>query len=119
VFALYLDEDSGDLDVVAGLRRAGVDVVRSADVGMGGATDEEHLARAASLGRALVSANVRDFAKLHGEWARNGRPHAGLVLVTQQRYSKGELVRRLLALESARTASEMRNAVEFLARWGS
>jgi hypothetical protein len=43
-----------------------------------------------------------------------GREHAGLVLGTQQRYTVGERMRKLLHLRAEWTAEEMRNRVLFL-----
>lgn len=36
---------------------------------------------AAAEGRILVTANVRDFEPLLREWAGEGRPHSGVILV--------------------------------------
>ena len=64
--------------------------------------DESHLIFASSQGRVLVSANVRDFVLLHREWLELGRPHGGVLLIQQQRYSTGEIVRRILRVASSR-----------------
>jgi len=44
-------------------------------------SDPEVLQLAATEGRVLVTANVRDFEPLLREWAGEGRPHAGVILV--------------------------------------
>ena len=63
----------------------GADVhdVRALDseVELEGIPDPEVLEPAAAEGRVLVTANVRDFAPLLGEWAGEGRRHAGVILV--------------------------------------
>ena len=64
--------------------------------------DESHLILATASERILVSANVRDFASLHQNWLQQGRQHAGILLIPQQRYSTGEIVRRFLSLVAAR-----------------
>jgi hypothetical protein len=46
------------------------------------------------------------------------RDHAGLVLATQQRYTVGERMRRLLRLRAQTTAEEMENRVVFLGTIG-
>src|SRR5215212_2352978 len=46
-----------------------------------GLSDPEVLGLAAAEGRVLVTANVRDFEPLLREWAGEGRPHAGVILV--------------------------------------
>jgi hypothetical protein len=48
-----------------------------------------------------VSANARDFASLHREWLERGRSHFGILIIPQQRYSTGEIVRRILRLNSS------------------
>jgi hypothetical protein len=64
--------------------------------------DESHLIFASSQDRVLVSANVRDFVLLHRKWLELGRPHGGVLLIQQQRYSTGEIVRRILRVASSR-----------------
>jgi hypothetical protein len=63
---------------------------------MNAQTDDAQLGFAASKCRLLLTANVRDFAQLHRDWLCQGRTHSGIMLVPQQRYSTGEIVRRLL-----------------------
>jgi predicted nuclease of predicted toxin-antitoxin system len=46
-----------------------------------GLSDPEVLELAASEGRVLVTANIRDFEPLLREWAGESRSHAGVILV--------------------------------------
>src|SRR5215210_2660859 len=46
-----------------------------------GLSDPEVLELATAEGRVLVTANIRDFEPLLREWAGEGRPHAGVILV--------------------------------------
>src|SRR5215218_3763646 len=46
-----------------------------------GLSDPEVLQLAATEGRVLVTANVRDSEPLLREWAGESRPHAGVILV--------------------------------------
>ena len=64
-------------------------------------------------GRVLFTHNVGDFCRLHDQFLREGKSHAGIV-VAEQGASVGERLRRLLKLNDARTAEEMRNRLEFL-----
>ena len=114
----YLDEDSMRRALVEGLRARGVDVLTALEAGMIERGDDEHLAFATAEGRALLSFNVGDFARLHAAWLARGAVHAGIVLAPQQRYPLGELIRRLAALAAARSAEDLQNRVEFLSAWG-
>jgi hypothetical protein len=116
-FPLLFDEDASRHAVARALRQASVDVVLAMEVGLLGVGDEAQLAHAAAGGRALLTFNVEDFARLHAGWATQGRPHAGLILATQQRWRVGELVRRLLHLHAVRSAAEMRSRLEYLSNW--
>ncbi len=51
------------------------------DIALEGLSDPEVLELAAAEGRVLVTANIRDFEPLLREWAGEGRPHAGVILV--------------------------------------
>ena len=75
---LLLDEMlSGDITVQ--LRSRGHDVIAVVeDHALTGTPDEELLAYATSIGRCLVTANVRDFAWLSASWSSQGRSHGGL-----------------------------------------
>lgn len=115
---LYLDEDSMDRRLVRALRTRGMDVETALDADMVGQTDEEHLRYAAASGRVLYTFNVADFYELHGQFIDEDRNHAGLVLATQQRYTVGERMRRLLRLRAQTTAEEMENRVVFLGTIG-
>jgi hypothetical protein len=63
--------------------------------------DESQPVLADSQSRVRVSANARDFASLHREWLERGRSHAGILIIPQQRYSTGEIIRRILRLTSS------------------
>jgi hypothetical protein len=98
----YFDEDSVQHRLIAALRSHGLDVLSSLDAGMNARDDESHLIFAAAQGRVLVSANVRDFASLHRERVEQGGSHCGVLIIPQQRYSTGEIVRRMLRVASSR-----------------
>lgn len=58
--------------------------------------------------------------RLHAEYMRSGRSHAGIVIITQRRWSVDEQARRLSDLLERRTAADMVKEVAFLsARDGS
>jgi hypothetical protein len=117
--SLYLDDDMERVALHRALGERGHDVVRATDVGNRGKSDLEHLDYAASNGRVLVTANARDFQRLHNEWQSAGRTHAGIIIVTPQSLGVGELVRRLSRLSSILGSEGMTNWLEYLSpRWG-
>lgn len=115
---LYLDEDAMDSDLVSALRLRGVDVTTALDAGLTSSADEEHLKHAIASKRTLYSFNVSDFMALHKLYLEAGKPHAGIILAQQQRYSVGEQMRRLVRLVQMRSAESLHNTVEFLSGWG-
>src|SRR5438093_13775361 len=74
---LYADEDF-PLPVVLELRQWGHDVVTAQEDGRGKAPDPDILARAQSLGRAVLTYNRRHYERLH----RQGAAHSGLLSAT-------------------------------------
>jgi hypothetical protein len=86
---LYADEDAAENAVVSALRQQGIDVLTVLDAGLGTSSDEDHLRFASSVGRALYSLNVGDFARLHQQFCARGDEHAGIILIPRQRYFIG------------------------------
>ncbi|MCI0366579.1 MAG: DUF5615 family PIN-like protein [Phycisphaerales bacterium] len=118
MLAYYFDEDAMNRHIIRAMRSRGVDVVSASEVEMVHRRDEEHLSYAAQHGRVIYSFNVGDFCRLHDEWLRLGRPHAGIVLAHQWRqYSIGTQARGLLKLAAQLSAAEMRDRLEFLSNW--
>lgn len=115
---LYMDEDSMREALVKALRRRGVDVVTASEERMIHRDDADHLDYATQQGRVVVTRNIQDFYELHTIYLTEGKHHAGIILVPQQRYSVGEEMRRLLKLIAAKPAEAMRSHVEFLSAWG-
>lgn len=115
--AYYFDDDSTDDAVVRGLKGLGIDAVTSDECNNRGLRDDAHLEFAATVGRVLVTANIRDYMAIHSAWWEAQRIHAGIVLVRQQRWNVGERVRRLARMAREVSPAEMRGRVEFLSRW--
>lgn len=99
----YCDEDSQSRALLRALRSRGVEVASASEVGLLGQPDEAQLIWANEQGRVVLSHNVGDFCRLHGEFLRDGKQHAGIV-VAEQGSSVGERLRRLLKLNDALTA---------------
>jgi len=104
----HLDENC-DAAIAAGLRLHGVDVTTTADVGLGGAIDEEHIAFGLAEGR-VVFTHDSDFVVLH----HTGITHAGISYCHQQRHSLGEVIRRLVLIWEVYEPDEFRNHLEYL-----
>lgn len=117
MFPLYVDEDSMHRGLVAALRCRELDVVTVQEAKMRGRTDASQLALATTAGRALYSANVPDFARLHHQVMASGEHHSGITLLTDQSWSVGEQLRGLIAILTARSAEDMVDKLEFLSNW--
>jgi hypothetical protein len=85
-YPLLLDEMFSD-DIAGQLRKRGLDVLAVvADPGLVGLPDDQVMAEAATAGRALVTANVKDFVPLDAQYRTTGRRHAGLILVSTETF---------------------------------
>ncbi len=104
----HLDEHI-DFAVAQGLRRRGIDVTTTADAGLLGADDADHIAFAVANGRVIVS-NDPDFLRLHDQ----GVEHTGIAYCHQQSRSIGEMIRALELIWEILEPEEMRNRVEFI-----
>lgn len=113
---LYMDEDAMDTDVVSILRSRNVDVLTAREAKMIH-EDDKHLDYATEHNRVLVSFNAGDFQRLHKQYLKAGKHHAGIILSAQQKYSIGEYARRMLRLVAAKSAEDMRDHIEFLSDW--
>jgi predicted nuclease of predicted toxin-antitoxin system len=104
---LLLDEQHSPR-VAEALRKAGFDVVSAGeDDNTRNISDADLLSLAAREGRALVTENVKDFAPLAVQWAREGRPHAGIIFSHPEKFNRAR---------SSYPASLIRALEEFLAR---
>ena len=111
---LYVDEDAMTRILVKALRARGTDVTTVFEEGMTGLNDTEQLEYAYQLGRVLYSFNLSHFYQLHREYLKNGKNHAGIIVVYRQRYTIGEQIKRLLNVINTISAEEMKNNFEFL-----
>ena len=116
-FSIYIDEDAMGTSLVITLRSRHVKVTTAREAGTIRKSDEEHLAFATKQPSVLYSFNIRDFYRIHTQWLRTERQHAGIILAQQRQHSIGEQAQRILLISDARTASAMRDKVEFLSNW--
>jgi hypothetical protein len=83
---LLLDEMFSD-DIAQQLRAKGYDVTSVvADRALVGLPDDQVLAYATTEGRALVTANIKDFVPLDVRYRAAGHSHAGLILVSTKTF---------------------------------
>lgn len=119
-FPLLLDEMFSDT-IAQQLRAKGHDVQAVvADPSLASLPDGQILARAAATGRALVTANIKDFMPLDAQYRAAGQEHAGLILVSaktfpQNRSYTSAVTSALAALLDERQQIEARH-VTFLPR---
>jgi hypothetical protein len=83
---LLLDEMFSDT-IAQQLRVKGHDVLAVvADPALVALPDDQVLAHAAATGRALVTANVKDYLPLDAQYRAAGQAHAGLILVSTKTF---------------------------------
>ena len=91
----------------------------AADPEFVGLPDEDILIGAAEAGRALVTANIKDFMPIDARLRAYGRSHAGLVMVSSKTFpqSRGYVIAVTSALDALPAADGVQpGAVVFLAR---
>lgn len=83
---LLLDEMFTD-DIAQQLRTKGYDAISVvADPALAGLPDDQILAYATTEGRALVTANIKDFIPLDTRYRAADQSHAGLILVSAKTF---------------------------------
>ena len=75
----YLTDEHIPLLLAQLLRAAGIDARTVQECGLRGRTDDVVLRYAAAEGRAVVTANCKDFKKFTTEFLAGGLPHAGVI----------------------------------------
>jgi hypothetical protein len=119
-FPLLLDEMFSDT-IAQQLRAKGHDVQAVvADPSLASLPDDQILARSAATGRALVTANIKDFMPLDAQYRAAEQAHAGLILVSaktfpQNRGYTSAVISALAVLLDEREQTEV-SQITFLAR---
>nr|WP_318701001.1 MULTISPECIES: DUF5615 family PIN-like protein [unclassified Roseofilum] len=102
-------DENVDGAIAEGLRRRGLDVTVTAQVGLLGASDEEQVAFALVQSR-VVFTHDADFLRLH----RRGVEHAGIVYCQQGKRSIGEMILSLVQISQFQTLESMYRHIEFI-----
>ncbi len=97
------------LAVAEGLRRRGIDITTSPEIGLLKASDEEHLAYARREGRVIVTQD-QDFLRLHSR----GISHAGIAYCRRGTRTIGQIIRSLVLIYERLSLEEMEGRVEYL-----
>jgi len=114
-FPIYADENAQSRALVKLLVHAGIECLTANDAATNGWPDGDQLAFAAGRGYVILTHDSVDFQRLHSEWSKAGREHAGVIIVTDNRMPTSLLFTRLMALQSSRSPETMRNAILFVA----
>ncbi|HMB08404.1 MAG TPA: DUF5615 family PIN-like protein [Isosphaeraceae bacterium] len=104
----HLDENSSQA-IADGLRRRGVDVTTTPEVGLLGSSDEEQLAYCRVESRVIFSYD-EDMLRL----AAAGVEHTGIVFRQQRKRSIGDIVRALVLLWERLEPNDMIGQVKYL-----
>lgn len=104
----HLDENVSGA-IASSLRHRGIDVTTSADAGLIGADDRDHI-RFALLQNRVVVTHDDDFTRIHTDSV----VHAGICYCHKDKYSIGDLVRLLLLASECFTEDEMPGHLEYL-----
>ena len=105
--AFYTNE-SVNVAISDGLKRRGIKILSARDAGNLGLSDEEQLNYAAKNNFVIVT-HDDDFLTMAIKY-----DHKGIVYVHQQKYSVGDLIRKLKLLWDVAEQVDFRNHVEFL-----
>lgn len=107
-------------EIARQLRRRGFDIVAATELPRRyrGVPDHDFFRRAQEDGRAVVTDNVRDFAKIVAEHADRGEPHFGVIFALRPAFDRaqpgivGAMTRALAAL--LERADSLTSGVVFL-----
>jgi uncharacterized protein (DUF433 family) len=113
VLRFYLDEDIRGA-LLRALRQQGADVLSTPEAGRRSRSDRDQLAYAMQFGRVIVTRNARDYAVLHRETIEAGETHAGIVMISRQRFAPGEYAAALERLSRQSTPDAMANRLVWL-----
>lgn len=104
----HLDENVNNA-IAFGLRRHGIDVTVSGEVGLIEAEDEEQLAFAGAQGRVLVTQD-RDHLVL----STNGFPHAGIAYWKKNTRTIGQIIAAIVKLNETLEPADMIGNIQWL-----
>jgi len=101
-----LNENLSD-DIAKRLRADGVDAISSHETGMDTQDDDAQMQFAVSQGRAIVTINKRDFARINARYNASSWQHYGVIVSNDIDHSV--IYRRLLKLTANLQAEDIKN----------
>ena len=99
--------------IAGGLRRLGVDVLRSFDDGAAAWDDDRILTRAGELSRPVVTLDA-DFLRLADERSKSGRSFSGVIYIKDPNIPVGIAVQDLNLISQAMTIDELESLVMYV-----
>ena len=115
----YFDQDSGRDDRVGALRLLGFDALTAEQAGNRRLADPDQLEFATREHRILITANAKDFERIHREYMDAGKDHAGILIVLQKtRLSAGEFARRFAQMDTLLADVGTTNRVLYIQDFG-
>jgi len=100
-----------------GLKARGIDAVTVADLRLGGSSDAEIFGAAVASGRAVLSENVGDFARIAADHGTAGHRHPGVLIALSSRFSRRPAgIARLIAAIEAVADEQLGDRVVYLGR---
>ncbi len=104
----HLDENCSKA-IAHGLRRHGIDVTMTPEVGLLGVLDEEQAAYARSTGRVIFTQD-RDFLRIHA----TGIPHPGIAYCEKDTRTIGQMIQGLIDIWEILDPADMAGHVEYI-----
>ena len=97
------------------LKAVGIDAVTVADLRLGGSSDAEIFGAAVASGRAVLTENVADFARIAGDHSTADHRHSGVLIALSSRFSRRpEGIPRLIAAIEALAIEQLGDRVVYL-----
>lgn len=103
-----MNENLSD-EIAQRLRMNGVDAVSSHETGMDTKDDDAQMQFAVSQGRAIVTINKRDFARINAKYMANSWEHFGIIVSNDIDHSV--IYRRLLKLTADLQIEDIKNRI--------
>ena len=111
---LFLDEDVHKF-MASALRQRGWEALSVVEAGRRSINDPEQLAFAADEGYSIVTFNAHDFARLHSQYAEQGREHFGIIVGVK--LDPQRTLRGLLTLLDSLSADDLKNLLIYASNW--